>query len=122
MAAILTAVPGGAEMFRGEGFLFEYPSKASRGKSAGFGYASDMLALAVNRDDPKAFMAFVDEAGGPRVEVLIAGTIYNYAALHGAVDCLKALAASGAKSDYSIEYWLKKAEKPSYGPNAVRLG
>lgn len=80
-----------------------------------------MMALAVNRDDPAAFMFFLDECGGTQCEVLISGSIANYAAQHGAVDCLKALFASGARYEYPLEYWLKKAERPSYGPNASKL-
>ncbi len=117
----LTAIQGGAEMFKGDGFIFEYPTKESRPTSAGFGYGSDMMALAVNRDDPRAFMFFLDECGGPEVEVLISGTIFRYAASHGASRCLDALFDSGAKSEYSRAYWLKQAEKPSYGPNAGKL-
>lgn len=119
--AVLTAIQGGAKFFRGEGFMYEYPTKESRPTSAGFGYASDMLALAVNNDDPKAFMTFLDEAGGLEVECLIAGSIVNYAALHGATECIKALFAAGAQSDYPQRYWLTKAENPFYGPRANRL-
>ena len=114
----LAAVEGGATTFRREGFLHSYPTKESRPSSPGFGYGSDMMAIAVNRDDAAAFMFFLDECGGPEVEVFIAGNIFNYAALHGATKCLHALFKSGAKSNYPIEHWLQRAERPSYGPRA----
>ena len=90
-------------------------------KGNGFGWASDMMHIAVNRDDAEAFMRFLSECGGPECKVLLAGSIENYAALHGSVECLKAIFAAGVKSDYPLDYWLKKAEKPSYGPRASRL-
>lgn len=90
-------------------------------KSAGFGYASDMVHVAANHDDAVNFMKYLAECGGLDCEVLIAGDIINFAALHGAPECLKALFADGAKSDYPLEYWLKKAEKPSYGPRASKF-
>ena len=108
-------------MFQGDGFESEYPTKESRPTSAGFGYASDMMALAVNRDDAAAFMFFLDQCGGPDCEVLISGSVLNYAATHGAERCVKALIAAGSKSDFPPEYWLKKAQTPCYGPNANRF-
>jgi hypothetical protein len=116
----LTAIQGGAQMFRGDGFLYEYPTKESRPSSAGFGYGSDMIHLAVARDDPKAFMFFLAECGGPDCEVLLAGSVVNYAALHGAPECIKAMFDAGLKSEYPKAYWLKKAEKPAWGPRAGR--
>jgi hypothetical protein len=115
----LTAVQGGAQMWRGEGFTHDYPTRETR-KAAGFTYASDMLALAVNRDDAKAFMFFMDECGGPECEVLLAGSVVNYAALHGASKCIQAMFSAGLKSDYDEAYWLKKAETPAWGPRAKR--
>jgi hypothetical protein len=93
----------------------EYPPRGGY-KSSGFGYASDVIHMAVYRDDAEMFMLALAELGGAGVEVLIDGSIFNYAAMRGAVDCLKALFASGAKSEFPLEYWLKKAENPSHGP------
>lgn len=116
----LQAIQGGASMFREEGFLFAYPTKESRDKSPGFGYASDMLALAVNRDDAKAFMFFLDQAGGVDCEVLIAGSIINYAAIHGAVSCVEAIHKAGGGQGKPLKHWLKIAEEPAYGPRAAK--
>ncbi len=90
-------------------------------KSAGFGYASDMLHVATNHDDAPRFMEFLEECGGPSVEVFIDGNIFTFAANHGAVECLKALFASGAKAPRTLEHYLKVAEKPAWGPKARRL-
>lgn len=84
-------------------------------------YASDMCHIAVNRDDAVNFMRFLEECGGVDCEVFISGSVLTYAANHGAVECVKALVAAGAKSEYPLEYWLKRAEKPSAGPKAARL-
>lgn len=120
-AATLTALQGGATTFREEGFRFDYPTKESRQRAgAGFGYESDMLALSVNRDDAKAFMHFLKAAGGVDCDVLIAGSIINYAALHGADECVRAIYAAGGGQDRPLTYWLTKAEDPSYGPRAKR--
>lgn len=90
-------------------------------KTSGFGYASDMIHLAVNRDDPEGFMKFLDECGGPTCEALVAGSIWNYAAIHGAAKCLQALHDSGATSQKGVAYWLKVAERPVYGPRVKML-
>lgn len=120
-APTLTAIQGGATTFRGDGFLYDYPTKESRPTAgAGFGYVSDMLAMAVNRDDAKAFMHFLPEAGGVDCEVLISGTIIRYAANHGASECVKAICAAGGGKGQPLKYWLKEAEDPSYGPRAKR--
>ena len=97
-----------------------YPEREGR-LSAGFGYASDMMAIAVGRDDAEAFMKFMEECGGVDCEVLISGSVINYAATHGAVEYVKAVFAAGGGKDYPLEYWLKKTEKPPYGPNAAKL-
>lgn len=86
----------------------------------GFGYASDMIHIAVNRDDAEAFMRFLKEIGGVECETLIAGSVVNYAAIHGATECVKALFAAGAKPPMSMDYYLQQAEKPAYGPRARR--
>lgn len=100
----------------------DYPVREGR-KSAGFGYASDMIHIAVNHDDPRGFMEYLKECGGPDVEVLIDGDIFTFAANHGATECLKALFASGAKpkSGRDLAHYLKVAEKPAWGPRARRL-
>ena len=97
----------------------EYASREGY-KSSGFGYPSDQIHVAVYRDDAEAFMRFLDELGGPDVEVLIDGNIFNYAARRGASECVKALFASGAKSNHDLAYWLKVAEEPAYGPRATK--
>ena len=97
---------------------FEYPSKETH-KSGGFGYASDMAHLAVNRDDAEGFIRFMRECGGFECEVLLSGCVFGYAASHGATKCLEALYAAGAKSDRDLAYWLKVADKPRYGPRAA---
>ena len=96
-----------------------YPSRDGY-RSAGFGYASDMLHVAVNRDDAVNFMAFLEEAGGLDVECLLAGDIMNYAAIHGAADCVKALFKVRQNWKQPIAYYLDLASKPAYGPNAMR--
>ena len=98
---------------------WDYPPREGY-RGAGFGYASDMMHLAVNRDDAEGFMKYLGMAGGLECEVLLAGSLENYAALHGATNCIKALFAAGKKSDEPMAYWLKKAEKPNYGPRANR--
>jgi len=100
----------------------EYPAREGW-KSPGFGYASDMIARAVNHDDPDGFLRFVEECGGIDCEVLISGSIANYAATHGAERCVRALFADGRKevSGRTLDYWLKVAARPVYGPNAVKL-
>lgn len=92
-------------------------------KSPGFGYASDMVARAVTWDDADGFMKYIEECGGFDCEVLISGSVANYAATHGASNCLRAMFADGRKevSGHDLEYWLKIAERPSYGPNALKL-
>ncbi len=90
-------------------------------KSSGFGYASDMIHVAVCHDDAPRFMGFLKECGGQEVEVLLDDNIFRYAANHGATSCLEALFASGAKSDRTLDYWLKAAEKPAWGPKARKL-
>lgn len=102
-----------------EGWLYEYPAEEGR-KSAGFGYASDMLAMSVNKDDPLAFMYFLEMAGGLDVEVLIAGDIVNYAATHGATECVEALFKARPEWKLPQSYYLDLAAKPVYGPNALR--
>ena len=98
-----------------------YPSKEGH-KSAGFGWASDCMAIAVNHDDAEGFIQYAKECGGFDVEVLISGDLFNYAATHGATQCLKALfKVAGDKAKYDLDYYLAKAEKPSYGPRAARL-
>lgn len=92
-----------------------YPPREAY-KTNGFGYASDMMHMAVYRDDPEGFMRFLEECGGPSVETLIAGSIWNYAAIHGASRCIQALHDSGATSERGVEHWLQVAEKPVYGP------
>lgn len=89
-------------------------------RSAAFGWASDMVHIAVNRDDPDGFMTHLNEIGGIECEVLLSGCLARYAASHGAVECLRALFAAGFKSAYPLAYWLRQAEKPSYGPRAGR--
>lgn len=116
----LKAIDGGAKTFRGDGFRFDYPTRESRDKSPGFGYESDMLALAVNRDDAKAFMHFLNGAGGVDCEVLISGSVINYAATHGATECVEAIHKAGGGQGKSLPYWLKVAEVPSYGPRAPK--
>lgn len=96
-----------------------YPAREGY-KSPALGYQSDMIHIAVNRDDAESFMKFLNEIGGVECEVLVAGSVINYAAIHGAVECVKALYAAGAGKEQPIEHWLKRAETPSYGPKAVR--
>ena len=100
---------------------FKYPTREEH-KAAGFSYASDMVHLAVYRDDADTFMRFLEECGGPDCEALLAGSVVNYAAIHGAAECVRALFADGVKerAGHNMEYWLKKAEKPVYGHKAVQ--
>ena len=97
-----------------------YPINDDNYKSSGFGYASDMLALAVNHDDAEGFARFLPEVGGVNVEVLVAGSLANYCAVHGSHACIEALYAAGFKDDWGKEYWLDKAKKPAYGPRVGR--
>lgn len=92
-------------------------------KSPGFGYASDMVARAVNNDDAEGFLKYIEECGGFDCEVLISGSVANYAATHGASNCVRAMFADGRKevSGHDLEYWLKVAAAPVYGPNALKL-
>lgn len=117
--ATLTAIQGGAQMFREEGFRRDYPTRESRPTSSGFGYDSDMMALAVNHDDAVAFMYFLKGCGGLDCEVFIAGNLANYAALHGARDCVDALFDAGGKYPNDRMYYLKLCDTPTYGPNAI---
>jgi len=89
-------------------------------KGNAFGWASDMVHIAVYRDDPEGFIKYLNECGGVNCEVFISGTTLRYAANHGAFECIKALFANGVKSDRGIEYWLKEAETPAYGHRATR--
>lgn len=91
-------------------------------KGAGFSYASDMMAIAVNHDDPDGFLIYMDECGGINCEVLISGSIVNYAATHGAERCVRALfERHETVSGHDLDYWLAVAAKPVYGPNARKL-
>ena len=97
--------------------LVEKPYPPREGHhSGGFGYASDMMALAVNRDDAETFIKHMEECGGAGCEVLIAGSVINYAAIHGAAECVKAVYAAGGGQEMPLEHWLKIAEFPVYGP------
>ena len=97
----------------------EFPAREGY-KGAGFGYASDMMHMCVNRDDAENFIKFAREVGLD-AEVLIAGSLVNYAAIHGAAECVKALCDLGKNAGYPLKHWLKKAENPPYGPNARKL-
>ena len=96
-----------------------YPPNDNQYKSSGLSYASDMLHLAVNRDDAEGFMRFLPDVGGARAEVLGAGSIPNYCALHGSVACINAVYHDGFKDEWGREYWLEKAKNPVYGPRAT---
>ena len=96
-----------------------YPVKDDNYKSPGFSYASDMLHLAVNRDDADGFMRFLPDVGGAKAEVLVAGSIPNYCAVHGATACINAIYDDGFEDEWGREYWLEKASKPAYGPRAA---
>ncbi len=88
----------------------DYPPR-EEWKVTGFSYASDMMARAMRSDDAEAFMRFCEECGGVGCDVLIAGSVINYAALHGAKECVKAV---GGDAGYPLEHWLERAENPRY--------
>lgn len=118
-APVALAVSNPAPKIKLDGWLYEYAAEEGW-RSAGFGYASDMLANATNRDDPAAFLWFLEKAGGLDVEVLIAGDIVNYAAIHGASECVKALFKARSEWKRPLDYYLGLADKPFYGPNAMK--
>jgi hypothetical protein len=98
-----------------------YPPHDEEYINRGFGYASDMMAIAVNLDDAETFIKYMDECGGVDCDVLIAGSVINYAAIHGAPECVKAVYAAGGGKDKPLKHWLKIADSPAYGPRVKMI-
>lgn len=78
--------------FRLDGFCHEYPLQAGY-KSGFLGYSSDMVNLALLRDDPVAFVHFMRMAGCDRNSITFDNmTMAGYCTKRKAWKCKEALA------------------------------
>lgn len=96
----------------------KYPTKEEWRGGNPFSYESAMLHLAVNNDDPEAFVHFM---GDPKkCDFFMCGSLVEYAANHGAEQVLRRLWELGVEAADHLDHsgWLARCSEPPYGPRS----
>lgn len=88
--------------------MMKYPEYDPTRGYPPLGYLSQMVDMALTRDDVEGYFHFLDKCGGLSCKTLSADSLPHYAAKRKAVKCLDALIEKGVHSHYYTDDYLRE--------------
>lgn len=88
--------------------MMQYPEHEQNRFYPPLGYLSQMVDMALTRDDVEGYFHFLDKCGGLSCKTILADSLPYYAAKRKAVKCLDALIEKGVHSHYYSDQYLRE--------------